>query len=452
MHAITLGARVGLRGPRDDAPCPAHRLLLVVEPTAGRLRDLPLHGDDLRDAGERPPLVLPLRVPREIRRPEEEARRRRSRARDAPEEVHQLALVLRVAEARLQRLVRAVGQDDEIRRGVAQLLGEVRLVPAQRGEDLRPVDAERVHHDPGLRAVERHPEDAHVAVAHGAKLDLVGRVRHVEREPPGARQLRPRRDPAGARPVDEDVEAPAPGVLAVVELDVGRAREDVRPRAPSALGRRDADAEQAVAPVDPAEGPVLVELDLGRLELLRHPPVDAVLHVALPRLADRHEAAAPVAEARLERAAKDGDAEIAGGVRVAVLEDVDVVVGVTVVELRQRLEEVRQAVRAREVADGGGRQRRLTGQRGARRRHTARRGRCLDRGGPLRPRVRVRDPRGVDRLRRGERHRRPGHGVPLPASDGQGEAGEETARPHDGSIVARRGERTQIGRRPGALR
>ena len=91
-----------------------------------------------------------------------------------------------VLEVGLERLVGAVREDDEVGRLVAHLLGEVVLVPAQRREDLRAVDAERVDHDAGLRAIERHAEDAHLPVADRAHLDLVGRVGDVEREEPRA--------------------------------------------------------------------------------------------------------------------------------------------------------------------------------------------------------------------------------------------------------------------------
>ena len=83
--------------------------------------------------------------------------------------------------------------------------------------------------------------------------------------------------------------------------------------------------------------------------------MDAVLPVALPRLADRHEAASPIAEAGLQRAAEGADAEIARRVRVAVLKDAHVVVAVAVFDACQGVEQVRQALRSLEMADGCGR-------------------------------------------------------------------------------------------------
>ena len=156
--------------------------------------------------------------------------------------------------------------------------------------------------------------------------------------------------------------------------------------------------EKAVAPVEPRE-PALVVLDLGRLELLVHPAVHAVLDEALPRLAERHEASTALAEARLKGAPEDSDAEIAGRVRVAVLQDSRVVVAVAFLEVAEDLEEVRQPVGAGQVAD---RARRGDGDRDRDGRRARRRGRI---GGGLQVRSAIGG--GIARDRRGCRgHRR----------------------------------------------
>ncbi len=139
-----------------------------------------------------------LRPARKVGRSEQHAGGARRGARHAAEEVDEPLLVPGVVDLRVERLVGAVREHHEIGRLVADLLGEVVLVPAQRGEDLRPVDAERVDHDAGLRAVERHAEDADLAVADRADLDLVGRVGDVEREEARA-GLRRARAPRGRR-------------------------------------------------------------------------------------------------------------------------------------------------------------------------------------------------------------------------------------------------------------
>ena len=113
-------------------------------------------------------------------------------------------------DLRVERFVGAVREDDEVGRAVAHLLGKVLLVPAKGGEDLRAVDPERVDHDARLRAVERHPEDADLAIADGAHLHLVRRVRDVVTEEPRTGLRRARRDASRVGPVDEHVEAAAP--------------------------------------------------------------------------------------------------------------------------------------------------------------------------------------------------------------------------------------------------
>ena len=144
-----------------------------------------------------------------------------------------------VLEVRFERLVRAVREHDEVGRLVAHLLGEVVLVPAQRGEDLRAVDPQRVDHDAGLRAIERHAEDADLAVADGANArpGAARRRRRTRRTP--TRLRRARRDAAGVRAVDDHVEAAAAGLLPVVDLDAREARRDLGPGArPRGLGAR----------------------------------------------------------------------------------------------------------------------------------------------------------------------------------------------------------------------
>ena len=164
---------------------------------------------------------------------------------------------------------------------------------------------------------------------------------------PGLR--RARRDAAGVRAVDEHVEAATARLLPVVELHAREARRDLRPGARPGASARDADPEQPEAAV-PARARVLEARLLG-LELVGHVAAHAVLHVRLPRPADRDEPAAAVAEARLKVMAEGSRAHVARGVRVAVLQDAHVVVSATVLEAREPLEEVSEAVGTVEMAD-----------------------------------------------------------------------------------------------------
>src|ERR1019366_494895 len=245
------------------------------------------------------------------------------------EDVDQAALVRRVIELLVDRFVRAVSEHDQRRRLVSDLLVEVIFAEAQLGEDLRAVDAERVDHDPCLRAVERHSEDTDNAVAHGANVDLVRGVRGVEGGDPGAGLARcgPRRNAPGARAVDEHIEAAAEGLLKVRDLEAREARPDRRPGLGAAGARSDPHAEQAEVAIAPrgcvahgAARPLWFELGA-------HPAAaDAVLAVVLPRQAERDEAAAAVTEAGLHDATKGRRTHVARRVRVAELQDANVFV------------------------------------------------------------------------------------------------------------------------------
>ena len=234
--------------------------------------------------------------------------------------------------------VRAVREYDERGSTVPELLGPVLLVPLKARRDAGAVDPERVEDDAGLRAIERHAEHAHVAVACGADLELVRvGLADVEGAKRAGRALAARRDADDANSVDEDVERAPVRLLEVGDLGACGARGDVRPRARALLACLDADACEAVEAVA-CELP-LRELAALRRPLGRHPATDSLLEVALPRLADRDEAATPVAEATLERAANHGGLDVRGGVRVAELNDAHVLLRLAGLELCDGLEE-----------------------------------------------------------------------------------------------------------------
>ena len=250
--------------------------------------------------------------------------------------------------ALVRRLVRAVREDDQRRRAMLQLFGPVLLVPLEAGRHAGAVDAERVEHDAGLRAIERDAEHADVTVAGGADLELVrGGLAHVERAERAGRAFAARRDADDADAVDEDVERAAVRLLEVRDLGARGARGDVRPRARAVLARLDADAREAVEAVA-GELP-LRQLAALRRPLVRHPATDSLLEVALPRFADRDEAATAVAESSLERAPDHGGLDVRGGVRVAELDDAHVLLRLTGLEPARR---TRRSAAAMRVARG----------------------------------------------------------------------------------------------------
>ena len=137
VRAIALRPRLRLLGPRGDAAGPAHRVDLRIERAPGGGRDASLDRGDLEDTRPRVVAAGALRPAGEVRRAEQHARGAGRGARDPAEQVDEATLVGGVLEVRLERLVGAIGEHDEIGSLVPHLLGEVILVPSQRGEDLR---------------------------------------------------------------------------------------------------------------------------------------------------------------------------------------------------------------------------------------------------------------------------------------------------------------------------
>src|SRR5262245_25301645 len=117
-----------------------------------------------------------------------------------------------------------------------ELLRPVLLVPRERRRNPRAVDAERIENDAVLRPLQGYAEDAYVAIADGAHLELVhGGLGHVERPKRRCDPLASRRDANYANAVDEDVERTARRLFEVEELRSRGLRGHVGPRTGAVL-------------------------------------------------------------------------------------------------------------------------------------------------------------------------------------------------------------------------
>jgi len=115
MDPIFPAARMRFFRPHRHRSCAAHRFELIVERASRRFRDPSCDSTISTSFGAVfHSSFVPLVSAGAIRRTENQTRRRRHRARDAPQEIDELPLVLRRGEP-LERLVRSVREDDDVR-------------------------------------------------------------------------------------------------------------------------------------------------------------------------------------------------------------------------------------------------------------------------------------------------------------------------------------------------
>jgi hypothetical protein len=213
-------------------------------------------------------------------------------------------------------------------------------------------DAERVDDDPGPLALEDGAEEADPARRRGDHLHLVRPVGHRDPVDAGAERRRVGVDRRRGGAVDPHVELAEPGTPQEVHVEAPDVRADRRIGASGGhLGER---AERALRS-DAGEAVAAVQERPGRHRVRRERAAHEVLHVHVPvvapRLAERDEAVASVAVARLEHAPHAAGDPVHRHVRVAVDGDADVVPRAAAQEEGEALVERRHGA-ARGIDDG----------------------------------------------------------------------------------------------------